>query len=68
MKTQNADFGLDFVLFLAKIHLANGLTPKMVKKIWWAGEYHIGINVDNTMFKMGTIILVSRSALAVYFD
>ena len=53
------------MLYLTKIHLANGVTPKMLKKCGEQGN--ITINVDNVIFKMGNIILAIRSVLAVFF-
>ena len=41
MKIKKCWFGGRFVLFLAKIHLANGMTQN-VEKIWCADEYFPG--------------------------
>ena len=67
MKTKKRWFGIKFVLFLAKIHLANGMTPKMLEKCSEQVNITIEFNVDIVIFKMGIIILASQSVLAVFF-
>ena len=55
-----------FVLFLAKIHSANAMTPELLEKCGEQVNITIGFNVDNVIFKMGIIILASQSVLAVF--
>ena len=56
------------MLFLANIHLANGMTPKMLEK---CGEQvniiTFGFNVYYLIFKVGISTLASQSVLAVFF-
>ena len=49
-----------------KIHLTNGMTPKMLEKYGEQVNITIGFNVDNVIFKIGIIILASHSVLAVF--
>ena len=51
-------FGVRFVLFLVKIHLADSM--------WWAGEY-MYMYYHSIIFKMGIIFLASQSVLVVFF-
>ena len=44
-----------FVLFLAKIHLANGMIPKMMENCGEQVNIAIELNVNNVTFKMGII-------------
>ena len=67
MKTKKCWFGVRFVLLLVNIHLANGMTPKMLEKCGQEVNITIGFSVDNVIFKMGIIILASQSASAIFF-
>ena len=49
-----------FVLFLAKIHMANGITSKSLEKCGEQVNITFGFNKDNIIFKMEGIILESR--------
>ena len=60
-------FGVRFVLFLAKIHLANDMTAKMLEKYGEQVNIIIGFNVNEVIFNVGIIILACQSVLAVFF-
>ena len=55
------------MLFLAKIHLKNGVITKMFGNYGERVNITMGLNVDDAIFKMGIIILASQSVLAVFF-
>ena len=55
------------MVFLAKIRLANGMTPKVLEKCGERVIVTIGFNVVNVIFRIGIIILESQRVLTVFF-
>ena len=51
MKSKKCWSGVKFVLFLVKIHLANGMTPEILEKCGEQVNITIGFNVDNVISK-----------------
>ena len=55
-----------FVLFLAKIQLTNGMTPKMLEECGEQVNITIGFSVDNVIFRTGIIMIANQSVLAMF--
>ena len=66
MKIKKCWFRVRFMLFLAKIHLANGMTPKILKKSVEQVNIALGFNVDDVILEMGIIILSSKNMLVFF--